>query len=404
MDIAQIAPRQLRIVAGSDWSIPIYCDPYSNDGAQATHWRIQPALELLAGPFAELSSLFSPLNQCDSKRYWIIADDLMTKLTKKVEGCQPEDYLRWSGESEDSDSTPVERVSDKVIKDDAFLKYLCRSAGMDPVIGRYFWAAQKKSIIKWLVDEQRPIRFGPFTVHPMPYRPNWKEIMLAKHSGAARSFFKLKSDRHLRSALIKEGFIQDLGSVDLIGMDKGRFTWSMDVEIEPELEKALYEAESARLSTKRQVKYAKYYEGCIRRRLDDIIAVFSQWLQGIKRPVGRISESAVSGLPILCGQSKRHKVLPSWHTSGNTGFMDNIDAPKLKPGQRIPRPVAKQIKKMFEVPDIRPEVEDMRERGESGVAADQDRGNETTGVLLLHAGEGAVAGSDLLVEGFEPGI
>ena len=399
MDIVQIAPRQLRIVGGGDWSIPVHCDPYTTDGREVSYWRVAPAMELLAGPFEELSSLFSPVNQADTKRYWIVPDDFVVKTTKKVDGCLPEDYLNWMGEGSEQAKSGTEKVSDLIVKDDPFMRYVCKSSGMDPVLGRYFWAAMKKCLVKWLVQEQRPVAFGPFTVHPMPYRANWKEIMLAKHGACHRSFFRLKAGKQLRKALIEDGFVQDLGSVDLLAMDKGKFVWSLDIEMQPVLDKAFREAEVSRLSTKRQARYARYYEGCIRRRLDDILEVFQKWLHQLKAPVGRLSESPVSGSPILLSQTKRSRVLPSWHSAKSVGFMGSADNPTLKAGQPQPRAVSGKTKKLFELSGVLPGAEDVRECAGPAVSADGERGDGGSGVLLLDAAQGEVTGSPVLDKG-----
>lgn len=402
MDVVQISPRQLRAVAGNGWSIPVHCDPYSDDGREITHYRVAPAMELMAGPFSELSSLFQPVNQSESTRYWVVEASFTDKTTRRVEGCCPEDYLCWAEQSPDTLYGTVEKTSDLIVRDEPFLKYLCKSAGMDPVIGRYFWAALKKSVVKWLVQEQKPIHFGPFTVHPMPYRDNWKEILLAKHSGSNRHFFRLKDNKNLRKALLEDGFTQDLGSVDLIAMDHGRFNWTLDLEIQPVLAKAFAQAEIERLTTKRNVKYAKYYEGCIRRRLEDIIKVYSVWLHRIKMPVGRLSESPVSGNPILLSSTRRDKVLPSWHYSHAKRPTASGEAPTLRAEPSKPRHVESKTKKLFDMSNLQPDIPDLRQCAESNLGGGGDK-DSSGGMLLLHAPESSASGGGLLDQGKKPG-
>lgn len=402
MDIVQISPRELRVVSGAGWSVPVFCDPYSSDGKNVTHCKIQPALELLSGPWQELSSVFSPVNLSESRQCWIIVDELAEKLTKKVSGCIPGDYLKWSTMEPTDDSAGMEIVEEKIEKDEPFLKFVCKKSGMDMVLGRYFWAAMRKSLVDWLVNHQKPVNFGPFTVHPVPYRANWKEIMLAKHPASVKIMTGKLTHKQVRNEMLSMGFISDLGSTDLLSMSRHGFKWGLEVRESQSLIDVFEAAESERLAMKKPVRYAKYYEGAVRSGIEGILLLYQSWCHKIRQPVGELCESAVSGKPFLRPANKFHKVLPFWGKRPDIAYQSDGDLPTLKSGQEKEPRMDATTEGLLSLPPVQQRVEDMR-RCQKPNLESIGRRNGANGMFLLHAPEGKVTEVNVLDTGEESG-
>lgn len=398
-EIIQHGFRELWVVSGPEWTLPIFCDPYTADGRNTTHWAVSPALEMLVAPFTELSTRFSPVNLGEDSRMWVVGDADLRKIAQKASGCVPRDYMNWTSDKPGVETKTIEIETDSD-KDAEFLKFVCSRYSIDLPLGRFVWRAIKEGMLHWFKNSQKPIDMEILVLHPIPFRANWKEIMLSKHSDTPTIFRKQKERQ--RSALVSCGFIEDLGSTDLLAVNKNKtFSWTIEVEMKKLLMDELEDGERTRIETKKPARYAKYYESSIRRRLNDIIEIYAAWLKQIEKPVGAIRESMHSGSPVLVPESKRHKVLPSWHRPGEVTFQPATNFPTLKPGQpRKQKHMEKALKDMFKVPNILPRIEDMRGLPPTqNVDGPGNNGDGAGGVRVHNVGEIQVISSKLLVEG-----
>lgn len=400
-EIVQFGYRELWVVAEDGWSLPIYCDPYTADGRTITHWSVRPALEMLAAPFTELSSRFSPYNLSTESRSWIVDDDRLRRIAKKAPGCMPRDYMNWTSDKPGKEMDGKELIEDEQ-KDDEFLGFICKRYSIDRPLARFFWRAIKDGMLHWFKNSQKPIDLEILSIHPVPYRANWKEIMLSKHRDSPHLFRKKRP--LWRGLLVETGFMEDLGSTDLMAMNKNKtFSWSLEVKMGKLLMDELADGEKMRLSAKRPARYAKYYEGCIRRRLKDIVEIYAAWLKQVEQPVGAIRESMLSSDPVLVPESKRNKVLPSWHRPNEVTYQPAADYPRLKQGHRKTKHMEKALKKMLQMPNILPGTEDVRQLPEpTAVDGPGSGGDGAGGVRVCNAIEVEVESSGLLAAGEGP--
>lgn len=398
-EIVSFGPRELRVVKDAGWSLPVFCDPHSSNAVDVTHWAVRPAMELLADPFSQLSSRFGPNNLGTSSTFWVVATPVLDQLSSRVPGCVPSDYLKWDGTRQARELAGVEvGVNDT---ENEFLNFCCDRASVDRPLGRFVWRAIKEGAMCWLIEHQRPIDMEVFTVHPVPFRANWKEILLAKHPRSPRIFAGKREN--WRDRMVSWGFMEDIGSTDLLAMRRGNtFSWTLEVQQSKMLVDEWTRAEETNLATKRQTKYASYYESCVRKRLEDIITIFASWLRQVQQKVGSIRESPVTGDPILVPISKRKRVLPRWHKPQQVTFQPTNGQPSLVQGQGRGWHMESKTKDLFLLPPVLQGAEDVRGRE---IAQDLDRPGDGTagtgGVLLLHAAKGEAAPEPVLAVGKE---
>jgi hypothetical protein len=393
MEVAQFGPRELRVVKDGGWSLPVHCDPYTSDAKTVTHWSVRPAVQLLAAPFFELSKRFSPLNLGSSTTHWVITNDQLEGLTSRVSGCVAKDYLVWESNTPGKESLGLEVVAE-ADKEDPFIKYVCTKSSIDLPLGRYVWKAIKDGMMHWLINCQKPLEFDLFTVYPLPYRANWKEIQLSKHMCCYAQFSRKRSTWH--KSLTEIGFIQNLGSADLVSMNNNKtFNWTLELVPSKLWNSSVREAEEKRLSIKGPTKYASYYESSLAKRFDDILTTFHAWLRDIASPVARLRQSPISGSTILEPISKKRGVSPNRFRPSVTPFQVGQNGIGLVQGQLgAPRRVSKTLKKMLGLPTVLPSAGNLRR-----LKRPSDVGGGASGVLLQDANEVQAGGERLLVEG-----
>lgn len=399
MEVVQISPRELWVVAEAGWSLPIYVDPLSNDAKTVTHYSIRPAIQMLATPFMELSKRFGHINCGTSTTFWVIEASLLPGIASRAQGCMAQDYLRWEATEPGPEMLGREEVKEGSNDSDAFVNYFCARSSIDRPMGRYVWRAIKDGLLNWLINVQRPIDFELFTVHPIPYRVNWKEIMLAKYPASPKIFERQPG--FWENDLLRMGFTQDLGSVDLIAMNKKprTFSWTLEIEESALLRREWAKAEVARMAVKKPTKYAKYYEGTIKRRFRDILSIFATYVEKASAPVAAICEGARSGDLILCPRNRAGRVTT---TNQRPEFVDFqiYDGPSLRRGQGDEVKIQSKVLKMFDLPGVQPRIEDVRGRKKDrSLDGPTDGGDGTSGVPLLPAVQVDVEVSGLLAGG-----
>jgi hypothetical protein len=393
MEVAQFGPRELRVVKDGGWSLPVHCDPYTSDARTITHWSVKPAVQLLAAPFFELSKRFSPINMGSSTTYWVITNEQLESMTSRVTGCMPKDYLVWESKEPGKETLGLEIVTDSE-KDDEFLKYFCKQASIDLPLGRYVWKAAKEGLRHWLINCQKPVDFELFTLYPLPYRANWKEIQLAKHL-CCYSAFNFKRSTWTKR-LTEIGFIQNLGSADLVSMNNNKtFNWTLEIVPSQLWHDSVKEGEEKRLALKGPTKYANYYESSLAKRFDDILTTFAAWIRQIAYPVASLRESPHNGCNILEPISKKRGVSPNRFRPSVTPFQIGKGGIGLVKGQLgEPRRVSKKIKQMLNMSTVSPSARDVRQ-----LKRLSNLGGGTSGVLLPYENESKAGGGGLLVEG-----
>jgi hypothetical protein len=398
MEIVQYGFRELWLVSDGAWTLPVHCDPYSSDARTVTHWCVRPAQQLLSAPFEELRRRFGPCNLSTSRTSWYVTDEDLRRIATKATGCDASQYLKWDKQTteESAETVGIEEVAAPSRVEEKFLNFMFKRSAIDPKLGRFFWGALKESMLHWLINIQKPIDFELFKLHPIPYRANWKEIMLAKYPACANIFRKPHNTWH--DKLVESGFMQDLGSSDLVALDahSKSMYWTLEIEPKSLWLKTMHESEVARMASKRPGNYLRYYESCIRNRLDDVLKTFAAWIVQIRKPVGRLCESPVSGAPILLPIRKRNSVLPAWHRPDSVSFQP-FDGVCIKQGQGQRKSLEKKAKEMLAMSNILQRTDDVRglpEPGDVGEPADESEG--TGGLRLCDANQGQTEVIDVL--------
>lgn len=402
MQIAEFGDKELWLVRGPGWCLPIYCTPFTEDGASHTHWMVTPARQLLAAPFAELNTRFAAINLGKSRTNWIIHKDNLASMAEKAPGVTPDYYLKWPT---DNDKAPEPEETAEVGDEEKdsglkFLRFVCERSAFDMRLARYFWRAMKDGMLEWLINRQQPIDLELFKIHPIPYRVNWKDILLARHPQAAQVFMREPDKRTAR--LIRCGFMEDLGGADLLAMGPkpGVFNWTLELEPQKLWLEAQKKAELDRLSLKGPVNYAKYCESCIRKCMGSILGVFATWVRQADRPVGRLSESGRSRNPVLISALRRDRVAARLQRPDLVTYQPFNGTVSLNHGQMPPAVLEKKMAKMLKMPDFGQTEKDMR-LSNSMSELEGPRGQQpgTGGVPMLPAGQDSVAPGGVLGDG-----
>lgn len=387
-ELQPVGDRELHVVSGEAFSIPIFCDPYSTSGGPITHYVIRPAIELLMAPHLALTQILVQYDLAQEKRFWVIEAASLPIIATKAPGITPSAYYRWEGEHDvkDPQLLGVELDAPKLEGED-FLKFVATRSGMDIKLLRVFWSEWQKAAVEWFINKQQPLKLTFATLRPIPYRINWKEMLLIKHPRCA-SFFLSWTQERRDIALTETGFIDDLGSAEMAAVDKKRFFyWTLELTANDYWMEAVREAELTRLGTRGPRTYAKYYEARLKKHLPDILEAFTGWLRQMAISVGTVGEGTFSGGAVLLPERKNGVVLPRAGRPDGLHFMVSDGEISLKQGKRPA--LEKKTQKLLSLPRVQQQVQDVREPSDAGFLGSSRDGGDTDGrVSLHHDGEG----------------
>lgn len=288
---------------------------------------------------------------------------------------------------------------------DPFLKFVCQRHKIEEPIAMFVWWSIKESMAYWFKNEQKPVDFDYFTIQPMPYRVNWKEILFGLHQKCVKQFHKPKNEWLSDPDIL--ALAKDLAHPDLMAViPPGFMLWSLEIQTHHPMDDELADGERTRYRSSKELwHYTKYYEGCVRRRMQDTLSAYAAWLEKIKIPMGAM---------LTCGNSSHSVPVPRYgHKSvpdkrGRSALYRNRESSdgKLKKfGQKLKSDRAREklsskAKKMSKMSNISVTANDMR-----GLSypANMDRpannGNGDGGVRVLSSIQGETNTSRLLAEG-----
>lgn len=187
--------RELWTISTNYWRLPISVE-WPEGQSDVAFVRIGHGLQLLPSMRAAVDTVLDPVSEKTGGKYRVMAADLK-RIAQPSEEEDPEKVIEWRQWNHNVRyRKALKSDSERVKARDEFFHEFCKSGWMmDPVQAEILWNAFCRHIAHWLLNEQRPVDFGLFDLYAMPYRPNWKEIVLAWQMETPEVPFKMLLQR-----------------------------------------------------------------------------------------------------------------------------------------------------------------------------------------------------------------
>jgi hypothetical protein len=367
VEITLSGDRELWLVSGDDWCIPVFVDPYESAGEPRRKlFLVSPAIALLKDQFDALLGAvkLSILSQAHVSAWWF-DQDVFRSCAKKAPGITPKFYYRWNGRLvQPTPSIPQQAdVSEDLTPEaEKFLRFIANSTAMFSMTQlRLFWRAFYQYGLEWLINQQMPIDLGWCLIQPLPFRHNWKEIMLAKHP--KDSVFFTKGVEECREGIRVSGFEEDLYDTELVALDgKNHFVyWKLELIQQKPWTKAVEAAEKIRRDAKGPAPYARYYIRQIKNRLPAIVDAYRAFIKEVSRPCGDVVEDRASGAQRVVPYIPRGMVTAKAHSPRHTVIMVSTEE-KLR-GPTIRQSLAESTEEVWSMPNLLLPAPDVRNSG-----------------------------------------
>lgn len=229
--------RELWVVgfSGNEWRIPILCDLCEIGGSGGElAYHVQPAVAVGFPETRALEVELAKVGAHPMRVGWLVRESEIGKVAEKASGITPEFYYKWNGESlmfsKERQPEAVEEKQQKANKDNGFLKYTSDTSGIPEESITVCWLAICQSIPNWLMSG-KPVDFGFFRLVGVPFRRNWREILLARYP-SFRKILMVKDPRQLiRMVFAEAGRMIRSSDLTLCRTRRGRHVFGWTVEV-----------------------------------------------------------------------------------------------------------------------------------------------------------------------------
>lgn len=395
---------ELWIAKGDGWAIPFKA--YRGTLKSEEYVHLICAVPIGFAQSEILKRYFTFLGGSHATTGWLIPTEAMEKNFHRATGLTPEFYYLWNGESSGkSKQTPSPESSEPANREDGhrnarkrsqkaageeFLEHVALGSGLDKSTLILAWMAICQAIPGWLMSG-KPLSFGFCRLYALPYRRNWKQLLLARYPTLRKALMIKNPKRFLSLAFTAASRMLRLSELTEYRERRQRsiFAWTIEVLTDPEWDSICEEAEVEAAASIGPIAYVRRWANKISQFEETIYEVLSSQIQKENAPTCRV----------LWRRGERHmrfaQASPTVIGSVEIAECDEGAGQSLDDFLGIEdsaQYLEEKAARLLEMPDVQPD-EDMRvSRGDSdsGGRDGDDR------VLVLPATGGEAAREDVL--------
>lgn len=336
--------RELWVVSGEDWRLPIYVDPLVSDNADEKHVYVSYAGSYKGSWFLALESVIKPL-AIDMTGKWIVPLSKLEKVAVKANGVTPSYYVEWSGmklyPQRVLHKTSSKLEDDSATIDDfaAFMSAECDLFSKEQIA--LMLMALNSSAIKWMLDRHKPLDLGFVKLVALPFRVNWKSML---DTWIPPFVMRLQANA-MQDELTRRNFDDMLHNGRLFAMDAKTIRWSVEAIPGQDFVKKGQYYEAIRYNSGR----SRYFDHVIRSVMlvrNSVVEVYRHWVREKIAKVGRLAESGENGsvgiLPSSCLRDREPDDCPRCRGRDVTAFVQKQKS----------RPIRNFIPPSDEMPEV----------------------------------------------------
>lgn len=387
---------ELWVVTGVDWEIPVKCRYCAFNGTEYMH--VYPAVPIGFAQAAALESVMSTLaGDIDSVNAgWAIPAEKFKSRCRKADGITPEFYFRWPGTAS---NTPVSeevevKAKQKHAKPDCeeFLKHVASASGISPEMLTLSWIAITQQIPGWLLSGN-PLNLGFARLMAVPYRKNWKEILLARYPTLKKALMIKDRKRLLSMVFTAASRMIRMSELTESHERRGRtvFSWTIEVLHDSGWEKTCDQVEGDAATRLGPLAYVKRWANRVAHIEESIYEVLAEHVEKETAPTCRVlwrrgqrGMQFVQASPTLIGSAQVVEC-----DDGGCASVDDFLGIEDSSAY-----LERKAASLLQVPPVQPEDEDLRVPRGSDVPLQPD-----DGLLVLPAAGGEAAGEAVLDRG-----
>lgn len=380
-------------LSGKIWELPIFAEPFEDDVDHERYWRVEPAVNHNNEQYSVLAAQLRPHRLgCDSDHI-IISNASLQEIAYKAAGITPSYYVKWNkqfAKTLHEQSTERLRESKDDTEADRFLRFVCERTGIArlPQL-RLYWRAIAQEALVWMVEKNRPIDLGFCRLVPLPYRRNWKEVLMGMHPNSVHILNQWKRHRPKMEALLTEmGVTPDLVNSLLLAMQPHHnyIHWSIECVPTKSWDRAVEDIGLRRRGCSTPVIYTEHVRSAMFAKVQESISALVRWVLDTSRPAGAVDDGRTFGSTVLRSWIPKGLVAPRASPVGPARVVCTTGGTEIA-GPIVEGPTGDEVEVLPPVSDLPSPVTHVRVCAGMELPA-PEVGGETDGVRLPDTDKG----------------
>lgn len=391
---------ELWVAKGDGWSIPFKVYYGVHAGSEAAHLLCAVPIGMAQNDV--LKRYFAFIGASEAKAGWLLDLSLLGKHFSKAAGLTPEFYFIWNGEAyansaskppeghAESDST--ERKKRKVPAAEKFIDHVAQGSGMDKSTLTLAWIAMCQAMPGWLLSGET-LSFGFCKIVALPYRDNWKEILLARYPTLKKALMIKNAKRFMALAFTAASRMLRMTELTECRERRGRptFTWCIEALHTTEWEQLCEQAEVNSAASVGPLAYVKRWANKVSMLEETIYEVLASKVQKETTPTCRVlwrrgerNLRFVQAAPTVIGSVQ----IAECDDGGSQSVDDFLGI------EDSAQYLEEKASRMLSMSDVQSNEDVRLPRGDG----DSGREDADGGMLVLHPAGSQVVGKDMLDE------
>lgn len=343
MKMTECGDVQLWIIDGDSWALPVYAQPFKH--RKDVYYQVKPAIAINHHQFETLDRRMMEVSITRFDSAWCVPEKDMEEYGEVAPGITPARYVKWEGCEAPGKSTEIVVTKGKTRNEptnDKFLKYVNSQYALTGSTGelRHIWFILCTEMAKWVYHKQGEIDLGFAKLNALPYRRNWKQVLLSKFPKFMGLISKFKKRPAFLANLALTDFPTEMRRTDLVAVGKEKtIQWSLEITPTESWDKFVEENEASLLKKRGNASYVAYWKGRVDRAEDKSIEIFKSFVQATAVPCGTVRSASRGGGRRLVSLVPSGKVRPVSMDRGSEHVVTESQTTDSQRKDNTPAPV-----------------------------------------------------------------
>lgn len=287
--------RELWVVAGTGWTIPVYCVHCVFAGTLSFHVKTAVHIGFAQSDALETRLIGAGAHVLNSG--WLLSQADFANTATRAPGVTPEFYFSWDGERITElerkrilgDEPEIKRKRKEFKADNAFLHHVATRSGIDFDLLVMSWLAIVQAVPEWLLSG-KALDLGTIRLAALPYRRNWKELLTARFPLIEKVMLVSEPKSLLRLTFTAVARAIRVTELTMCRMRRNRamFGWTVEVIHDSGWEKVVEEVEEDAAGRLSATAYLKRWANRIAQQEDTIYEILAEAVKKANAPTCRL--------------------------------------------------------------------------------------------------------------------
>lgn len=287
--------RELWVVAGTGWTIPVFCVHCVFAGTPSFHVRSAVHIGFSQAEALEHRLLGAGAHVLNNG--WLLSQADFSNTATKAPGITPEFYYSWDGERISElerkrilgDEPEIKKKRKEYRADNAFLAHVATRSGIDFDLLVMSWLAIVQALPEWLLS-CKTLDMGSIRLTALPYRHNWKQLLTARFPLIQKVMLVSEPKSLLRLTFTAAARAIRVTELTMCRMRRQRalFGWTVEVQHDSSWEKVVEEVEEEAASRLTATAYLKRWASKVAQQEDVIYEILAEAVKKEGAPTCRL--------------------------------------------------------------------------------------------------------------------